>query len=85
MVMLDMQRSKVVNVTLYGTAHCHLCDEAAALLAQMPVTMEYVDVADDEGALARYGIRIPVVRRTDDGAELDWPFDARSLERFLTV
>lgn len=79
----DMRGRVVMKVTLYGTAHCHLCDEAAALLEQTLVTMEYVDVAEDDRVLARYGIRIPVVRRADDGAELDWPFDARSLARFL--
>jgi hypothetical protein len=30
-----------------------------------------------------YGLRIPVLRRTDTGAELDWPFDAGQVVQFL--
>ena len=32
---------------------------------------------------ARYGERIPVLRREDTGAELDWPFTAGSVASFL--
>ena len=38
---------------------------------------------DGDAALAaRYGPRVPVLRR-DDGAELDWPFDADAVRRFM--
>ena len=32
---------------------------------------------------AAYGARVPVLRREDTGAELDWPFDADAVRRFL--
>jgi hypothetical protein len=33
--------------------------------------------------LEKYRIRIPVLRRDDNCAELDWPFDAPALQRFI--
>jgi glutaredoxin-related protein len=67
---------------LYGTAHCHLCEQAQSLLAQCGITVEHVDIAEDDALLERYGVRIPVLLRMADGAELDWPFDAERLRRF---
>ena len=37
----------------------------------------------DIGLEALYGSRVPVLRREDTGAELDWPFDAPRLRVFL--
>jgi hypothetical protein len=36
-----------------------------------------------EALLVRYGTRIPVLRRNDTGAELDWPFTRDQLLTFL--
>lgn len=69
-------------LVLYGTAGCHLCEQAGALLRQAGVQATETDIADDEALLERYGVRIPVLARAD-GAELDWPFDAAALARFL--
>ncbi|MEW6037310.1 MAG: glutaredoxin family protein [Pseudomonadota bacterium] len=67
---------------LYGTAGCHLCEEADSVLVGLGVAATAVDIAGDEDLLQRYGIRIPVLR---DGAgrELGWPFDAEAVRRFL--
>ena len=37
---------------------------------------ESVFIDGDEALEAHYGIRVPVLHRSDTGAELDWPFDA---------
>jgi hypothetical protein len=71
---------------LLGTAGCHLCEVAEAEL--MPLVehglmVELVDIAEDEGMNEAYGLRMPVLRRTDTGAELDWPFDAGQVVEFL--
>ncbi|OAI91952.1 glutaredoxin family protein [Pseudomonas putida] len=71
---------------LYGTLGCHLCEVAEALL--MPLVehgllVELVDIADDQLLFERYGLRIPVLRRCDTGAELDWPFDVDQVVAFL--
>ncbi len=72
-----------VNLLLYGTESCHLCEAAQALLRAASVAADYVDIAGDDELLERYGLRIPVLRRLDTGAELDWPFGAEALQRFL--
>jgi hypothetical protein len=72
-----------MKLLLYGTSACHLCDEAKALLGAAGAVADVVDIAHDERLLERYGMRIPVLRRQDSGTELDWPFDAAALRRFL--
>lgn len=71
-----------MKVTLYGTAGCHLCEQAKALLSSLAVL--HVDIADDDVLLERYGMRIPVLLRADTGEEIDWPFDAAGVLRFLS-
>jgi len=77
----------VIRLRLFTTAACHLCEHALALVEQagqgQAIDLELVDIVDDEQLLAQYGIRIPVLRRADDGAELGWPFDVVQLQRFL--
>lgn len=74
---------------LYGTLGCHLCDLAeaqlSAAMAQLPdaVEIECIDIADSDDMVARYGVRIPVLRRERDGAELDWPFLEAGLRDLL--
>ena len=74
-----------MNIRLYGTSHCHLCDEAKAILRESGIAADHIDIADDDELLERYGIRIPVLRRVDTGAELGWPFDAAAISRFLGI
>jgi len=79
-----------LELELYSTSACHLCEQAEALLlAVVPQTKAawqcyVIDIADDVTLLERYGVRIPVVRRCDSAAELQWPFDAAQLLAFLS-
>ena len=71
---------------LLGTLGCHLCEVAEAVL--MPLVEEgllvaLVDIAECEGQVQTYGQRIPVLRRVDTGAELDWPFETEQVVSFL--
>ena len=67
---------------LFQRDDCHLCDQALALLAEARFPdFDSVWIDDDEALEARYGARVPVLRRSD-GAELDWPFDARAVQAF---
>ena len=68
---------------LFVTRGCHLCDDAAGLLDQTGLAWRAQEVGYDEALAARYGARIPVLSRPDDGAELDWPFDAARLDAFV--
>ena len=71
------------TLELYGTSCCHLCEEAQAILRDAGIVAQDIDIADDGGLLERYCVRIPVLRRTDNGAELGWPFDAVAVVQFL--
>ncbi len=76
-----------MELVLYSTDHCTLCDQALELLFSMPElagqSVRVMDVATDDALLARYGERLPVLALADDSAlpasELDWPFDASSI------
>ena len=71
------------GLVLFQRDDSHLCDQALAVLAQARApAFESVFIDDDAPLEARYGTRVPVLR---DGAgrELEWPFDAASVQRWL--
>ena len=71
---------------LFGTLGCHLCEIAEAEiipLVEHRLLVELVDITDPEDLTDAYGLRIPVLRRVDTGAELDWPFDTEQVVAFL--
>ena len=71
-------------LTLFQRDDCHLCDLALDVLATARAPdFESVFIDGDERLEARYGERIPVLRDEARGAELDWPFDADGVRRFL--
>lgn len=72
-----------MEIRLYGTKHCHLCDEAEAILRRISIEAVYVDIADDDRLIEKYGAYIPVLQRVDTGAELGWPFDTAAVSHFL--
>ncbi len=74
---------------LYGTSACHLCEQAEALVVMAlgdgaGCTVEEVDISDSDALMARYGERIPVLAHPD-GRELNWPFSASDVARFLSA
>ena len=76
-----------MELVFFTTAQCHLCEVAEALLINTPlpepIPVEAVDIAQSESLVKIYGERIPVLRRNDTGADLDWPFDQNQLLAFL--
>lgn len=71
---------------LFGTLGCHLCEHAEALLmpfVEHGLQVELVDISEREDWVERYGLSIPVLRRGDSGAELNWPFSADQVMAFL--
>ncbi|WP_313059398.1 glutaredoxin family protein [Pseudomonas rhodesiae] len=71
---------------LFGTLGCHLCEIAEAVmmpLVEHGLQVELMDITDPEDLTEVYGLRIPVLRRADTGAELDWPFDTDQVVAFL--
>ncbi len=72
---------------LFGTLGCHLCEEAARELVEVlpvdGVTVREVDIALDDGLMAKYSYSIPVLRRCSDGRELHWPFSAADVRALV--
>ncbi len=73
-------------LTLYQRDDCHLCDLALQVLAQARAP-EFASVFIDGDAELerRYGERVPVLRNDARDGELDWPFDAQALRRWLSL
>jgi len=75
----------MIHLTLYTTLGCHLCAQLEAVLAQLcrePVTLERVEISEDDALMARYGVRIPVLADAQ-GAELDRGFEPQRLADWL--
>jgi len=71
---------------LLGTLGCHLCEVAEAVLLPLVehgLLVELVDIGEHEWLIDDYALRIPVLRRVDTGAELDWPFGTEQIVTFL--
>ena len=79
------QPDSTLKLRLYRRETCSLCSLAEAVLAEIGIEAEICYLEDDAASEQRYGWRIPVVLRTDTDAELDWPFDALKLRRFLGI
>jgi glutaredoxin len=76
----------MMELILYTTEGCHLCEDAHELLLSIadrhPLHLQLQEIGDDDELVARYGIRIPVVRFTDN-TELGWPFTEAELEQVI--
>ena len=72
------------RLLLYQRDDCHLCDLALGVLAEARAPeFDSVFIDGDEALEVRYGTRIPVLRDAARGVELDWPFDAAGVRRWL--
>lgn len=65
---------------LFQRDDCHLCDLALEVLAAARLPdFESVFIDDDDALEAEYGVRVPVLRDSVAGTELDWPFDVAAV------
>lgn len=78
-----------MEITLYTTLGCHLCEQVEHMLAHLserfPHALSLVDIADDDALLDAYGTSIPVLYRPDINMEFAWPFDVEQLGQFLAL
>ncbi|MFP4138127.1 MAG: glutaredoxin family protein [Halomonas sp.] len=77
----------MIRLTLYTTLGCHLCTQLEGLLARLarePITLERVEISEDERLVARYGVRIPVLADAE-GDELDRGFEPQRLAAWLAA
>lgn len=76
-----------INLILYTTSHCHLCDQAELLLKACSnsndMTWKSVEISDSTELLEHYAIRIPVLKRIDNDVEIAWPFTAHEVSNFV--
>jgi len=77
-----------MRLLLLGTAGCHLCEEAEAIIREcLPndyqQVVETIDIAEQEHWQAQYAIRIPVLYHPATKKELAWRFDQADVERFI--
>ncbi len=77
----------MAELLFYTTAGCHLCEYAAAILAELGQSRDFklvpVDIGESEALVARYGLTIPVVRNPRAGDELNWPFTREQVIELL--
>lgn len=74
------------KLIVYNTLGCHLCEQALALILPLIGTndvIEAVDIGGSDELIERYGVRIPVIVRDDNGSEIGWPFDENQFLAFL--
>ena len=76
----------IATVSVFLRSGCHLCEEALVVLervrAEIPFTLETVDIESDDDLHRRYLERIPVIAL--DGAELyDYVVDEPDLRARL--
>ena len=50
-----------MKVVVYSKENCSLCDEAKAILHELQVEFEEIDIYKDERWLERYHLMIPVI------------------------
>ena len=78
-----------VQLNLYSTTHCHLCDQATDLLdslsEQYDIRWMNIEITEDSALLECYGSKIPVLKRQDNNAELEWPFTTQQIETLIST
>lgn len=77
-----------MQLILYGTDFCQLCDEALVLVEEVlegqVYELDVVDISKSDELMAQYAYSIPVLKRP--GAvpvELNWPFTAEQIRQLV--
>lgn len=74
----------MIELVLFGTLGCHLCEEAEVVLAGCEqIKIETIDIAEQEQWLEKYAIRIPVLYHAETKKELGWPFSQQQVQIFI--
>jgi hypothetical protein len=76
-----------IQLYLYGTSGCHLCDEAMLQIKPFVTAqickVESVDIVSDPELYQRYEFMIPVLYDPKADAELAWPFTGPEVQLWL--
>ena len=73
----------MLELNLYTTSHCHLCEQAEAILNSIvndyDIHWNSIEIADNERLLELYGTKIPVIQINGTRTEITWPFDSTAV------
>ena len=77
-----------MRLLLLGTSGCHLCEQAEHVINDcLPnyseLTVEPIDIAEQEQWQADYAIRIPVLYHPETKKDLGWPFGPVQVNAFI--
>lgn len=76
-----------LQIYLYGTSGCHLCDDA--LLQLQPFVdakicyVKEIDIISNPQIYAQYELMIPVLYNPRTNDELPWPFNGPEVQLWL--
>lgn len=85
-LLLPNKMPTLIQLSLYTTSNCHLCEQAVELLSkQQHIKLTLIEIADNNDLIDVYGSRIPVLQRKDNATELNWPFNAHDILRFIQL
>jgi hypothetical protein len=76
---------------LLGTAGCHLCEDAEALIGsclptETAIKIVLIDIAEQPEWQQDYAVRIPVLLHEASMQTLDWPFtESQAIHFFNTI
>ncbi len=78
----------MLTLLLLGTSGCHLCEEAEDIIATCSlepdkVSIESLDIAEQEQYQADFALYIPVLYHPDSSKRLNWPFNAEHVHEFI--
>ena len=68
---------------LFVRLNCHLCADAFALLCEMGVEVQRVNIDREPALRAQYDLLVPVLFDAEGDRELLYPFDAEDVRRFM--
>jgi hypothetical protein len=78
----------IINLILYSTSHCHLCEQAEALLLKLSFEHELkwttIEISDNANLYELYEIKIPVLKKVGTDDEICWPFNEDDIKLLLS-
>ena len=80
----------MIRLLLFGTFGCHLCEQAELIIINClannkELTIETIDIAEQEQWQEQYAIRIPVLCHPETKKDLGWPFNQTHVKEFILI
>lgn len=78
----------MIQLLIFGTSGCHLCEEAELIIKDclpnsLELTIETIDIAEQEQWQERFALRIPVLYHPETKKDLGWPFEPSDVKEFI--